>query len=142
MSSSALPPLAGVSPTGGRDDREEHRTQKVKPLPLMLSSRAPLVQAAGSGLRLGSPTQGATRSRPSGGPQQLQQQQHPDAPPSPGSPTAGAHRSKFIRIRGFQGGQSQGPLGLEGNGLLQQQQQQQALAPGGRPASQQQQQQQ
>ncbi|GIL92962.1 hypothetical protein Vretifemale_20438, partial [Volvox reticuliferus] len=144
MSSSALPPLAGNSSAGSRDDREEQRAQKVKPLPLMLSSRAPLVQAAGTSLRSGSPGQSSTRGRPGAGPpppQQQQQLQPPhhlyqnaaDLPPSPGSPNAqhqGLNRSnsKFTRIRGFQ--TVTPPLGLEGSGLLHP-----LAGQGGRPGS-------
>ncbi|GIL67239.1 hypothetical protein Vafri_20683 [Volvox africanus] len=144
MSSNALPPLTGNSSGGSREDREEQRTQKVKPLPLMLSSRAPLVQAAGASLRSGSPGQGSTRGRPGAGPQPPQQQQQlqpphhlyqtaADAPPSPGSPNAQHHAlnrtsSKFTRIRGFQTGTP--PLGLEGSGLLHP-----LAGQGGRPGS-------
>ncbi|GFR43411.1 hypothetical protein Agub_g4492 [Astrephomene gubernaculifera] len=148
MSSNALPPLAGVGPSGSKDDRDDQRTPKVKPLPLMLSTRAPLVGTTGASRSrsVPSPTHPSSPYLAHLHPNHGSPGDAPTSPASPGQQSGGAsfrsNSSKFTRLRGIQGGggssgaggmgsaatsggggqqqQQQGPqLALEGNSMLQ-----------------------
>ncbi|KXZ52014.1 hypothetical protein GPECTOR_10g1037 [Gonium pectorale] len=150
-SSSALPPLAGVGPGGAaKDDRDEQRLPKVKPLPLMLSTRAPLLvpvggsSSQGGGASVGRSRSGTAQHPSSGGESPALQPASPSSPASTqhqAAAAAAAYRSKFTRIRGIAGapggpgGQAQ-MLSLEGAGMQHQHQHQHAgSAPASRPGT-------